>query len=176
MIFVETPLAGAWVVELEPVEDERGSFSRTFDEDAFRSRGLEPAIAQCSVSFNRRRGTLRGMHYQADPYGECKLVRCTRGRIFDVVVDVRRGSPTYTSWFGVELTPDNGRLLYVPEGCAHGFQTLDDATEVSYQISRTFMPDHARGVRFDDPAFGIEWPLPVSVVSRRDSEYPDLEP
>jgi dTDP-4-dehydrorhamnose 3,5-epimerase len=175
VIFRETPLAGVWVVELERIEDERGFFARTYAADEFRSHGLDPTVGQCSVSFNRARGTLRGLHFNADPYGECKLIRCTRGGMFDVAVDVRPGSETYKRWFGLELTPDNGLMIYLPEGIAHGFQTLEDATEVAYQISRSYEPTHARGVRFDDPAFGIAWPLPVSVIAQRDREYPNLD-
>jgi dTDP-4-dehydrorhamnose 3,5-epimerase len=169
--FVETPLAGAFVVELEPIEDERGSFARTFSRDEFEAHGLSTDIAQCSISFNRRRGTLRGMHFQSEPYGECKLVRCIRGSIFDVIIDLRPQSGTYRDWFGVDLTPTNGRMLYIPTGLAHGFQTLEDTTEVAYQISEPYRPTHAQGVRFDDPAFGIDWPLEVTVISARDREY-----
>jgi dTDP-4-dehydrorhamnose 3,5-epimerase len=173
--FVETPLAGAFVVDLEPIEDERGSFARTFSRDEFEAHGLSTDIAQCSISFNKRRGTLRGMHFQSEPYGECKLVRCIRGSIFDVIIDLRPQSATYRHWFGVDLTPTNGRMLYIPTGLAHGFQTLEDTTEVAYQISEPYRPTHARGVRFDDPAFGIEWPLEVTVISARDREYADVD-
>ena len=176
MIFTETPLAGAFVIQIERVSDERGSFARTFDAEEWRSRGLNPEVAQCSVSFNARNGTLRGMHYQADPWAECKLVRCTRGAIYDVIVDLRSGSPTFARWFGVELTEENDRLLYIPEGLAHGFQTLADATEVSYQISQVYVPEAARGVRWDDPEFAIEWPALEGerVISARDRSYPDF--
>jgi dTDP-4-dehydrorhamnose 3,5-epimerase len=175
MRFVETSLAGAYVVEIEPIADERGSFARTFSREEFEAHGLNPDIAQCSISFNKKRGTLRGMHFQAEPYGECKLVRCTRGAIFDVIVDLRAESATYRHWFGTDLTPGNGRMLYIPSGLAHGFQTLEDTTEVAYQISEPYRQTHARGVRFDDPAFGIEWPLQVTVVSARDREYADVD-
>ncbi|MGZ4336031.1 MAG: dTDP-4-dehydrorhamnose 3,5-epimerase [Gaiellaceae bacterium] len=174
MRFVETSIAGAFVVEIEPIEDERGSFARTFSRDEFEAHGLSTDIAQCSISFNKRRGTLRGMHFQREPYGECKLVRCIRGSIFDVIVDLRPESATYRHWFGTELTPVNGRMLYIPSGLAHGFQTLEDATEVAYQISQVYVPSHARGVRFDDPAFAIEWPLSVTAVSERDRDFPRL--
>ena len=176
MIFTETPLAGAFVIQIERVSDERGSFARTFDAEEWRSRGLNPEVAQCSVSFNARNGTLRGMHYQADPWAECKLVRCTRGAIYDVVIDLRSASPTFSRWFGVELTEENDRLLYVPEGLAHGFQTLADATEVSYQISQVYVPEAAHGVRWDDPAFAVEWPAfgGERVISARDRSYPDF--
>jgi dTDP-4-dehydrorhamnose 3,5-epimerase len=171
---VETPLAGAYVVELERAVDERGSFARTFDAETWRSLGLDPAVAQCSVSFNERRGTLRGMHYQAEPATECKLVRCTRGAIWDVILDLRPGSPTQSRWFGLDLAEANDRLLYVPAGLAHGFQTLVDETEVSYQISQIYVPEAARGVRWDDPLFGIDWPdAPEGrVISERDRAFP----
>jgi dTDP-4-dehydrorhamnose 3,5-epimerase len=171
----ETPLAGAFVIELDLLRDERGFFARTFDADEFRQHDLEPAVAQCNTSFNERAGTLRGMHYQADPDGECKLVRCTRGAIYDVIVDLRSGSETYCRWFAVELSPDNGRMLYVPKGLAHGFQTLADGSEVAYQMSHVYVPEQARGVRWDDPAFGIEWPEAERTISDRDRAYPDFE-
>jgi dTDP-4-dehydrorhamnose 3,5-epimerase len=171
----ETPLAGAFVIELDFVRDERGYFARTFDAAEFARAGLDPTVVQCNTSFNARRGTLRGMHYQADPDGEAKLVRCTRGSIFDVAIDLRPGSATYCRWFGVELSADHGRMLYVPVGMAHGFQTLEEASDVSYQMSHDYVPEQARGVRFDDPAFGIEWPLPDPIVSERDRGFPDFE-
>jgi dTDP-4-dehydrorhamnose 3,5-epimerase len=174
--FVPTPLAGAFVIELERLEDERGHFARTFDAQEFERHGLDPAVVQCNTSFNARAGTLRGMHYQARPHGEAKLVRCTRGAIHDVIVDLRPDSQTYRRWYGVDLTADNGRMLYVPVDFAHGFQTLEDASEVHYQMSHHYVPDHARGVRFDDPAFGIEWPLPDPTVSERDRQFPDHRP
>jgi dTDP-4-dehydrorhamnose 3,5-epimerase len=176
VIFRETPLAGAFVIELERIGDERGSFARIFDVEEWRARGLNPQVVQCSVSFNVRGGTLRGMHYQAEPWAECKLVRCTRGAIYDVIVDLRPESPTLARWFGVELTDTNDTLLYVPEGFAHGFQTLVDTTEVSYQITQAYVPEAARGVRWDDPAFAIEWPSAEGgrVISERDRGYPDF--
>jgi dTDP-4-dehydrorhamnose 3,5-epimerase len=178
MIFTETPLGGAFVIELERHSDERGTFARVFDADEWRARGLNPRVAQCSVSFNERCGTLRGLHYQAEPWAECKLVRCTRGAIYDVIVDLRPGSTTFTHWFGVELTEANDRLLYIPAGLAHGFQTLVDACEVSYQISQVFVPEAARGVRWDDPVLAIEWPNPGKerVISSRDRGYADFRP
>lgn len=163
MRLLETPLKGAYVIELEPVRDERGFFARTYDGT------LLPRIAQAAVSFNERKGTVRGMHYQRDPYGEAKLVRCTRGAIFDVAVDLRNAQ-----WFAVELTPDNGRMFFVPEGFAHGFQTLEDRSEVSYLISREYHAEAAAGVRWNDPAFGIQWPLEPTVMSERDRSYPDF--
>jgi dTDP-4-dehydrorhamnose 3,5-epimerase len=170
------PLAGAWVIELEPIEDSRGWFARAFDAEEFAARGLEGAIAQCNASFNRRRDTLRGMHYQAEPHGESKLVRCVRGAVFDVAVDLRPGSPSYCRWHGVELSADGGSAFYIPKGMAHGFQTLTDDSEVLYQMGHRYVPEAARGVRFDDPAFGIEWPRPrrSRTISERDASYPDF--
>jgi dTDP-4-dehydrorhamnose 3,5-epimerase len=173
--FTETPLAGTWLIELELLHDERGFFARTFDADEFRRRGLDPTVVQCSTSFNERAGTLRGLHYQAEPDGECKLVRCTRGAIYDVAVDLRRDSETYCRWFAIELTPDSARMLYLPAGIAHGFQTLVDSSEVAYQMSHVYVPEQARGVRWDDPAFAIDWPEAQRTISDRDRAYPDFE-
>jgi dTDP-4-dehydrorhamnose 3,5-epimerase len=174
--FVETPLPGAWVIELDQVSDERGWFARTFDAEELRTRGCNPEVVQCNASFNVRRGTLRGMHYQAEPHGESKLVRCVRGAIFDVAIDLRPDSPSSRDWHGVELSADNRRAFYIPAGLAHGFQTLTDDSEVLYQMGNPYVPEAARGVRFDDPAFGIEWPEPAGerIVSARDAEYPDF--
>jgi len=174
--FVPTPLTGAFVVELEPIEDERGFFARSFCQNEFRARGLDPVVAQCNVSLNRNRGTLRGLHYQAPPHEEAKLVRCIRGAIWDVIVDLREGLPTRWKSFSTELTADNRRALYVPRGFAHGFQTLADDSEVLYQISEFYHPESSRGLRWDDPALGIRWPLPEPVVSARDRAYPLLAP
>lgn len=176
MKFVPTPLAGAFVVELEPIEDERGIFARSFCQNEFRARGLDPVVAQCNVSLNRSRGTLRGLHYQVPPHEEAKLVRCTRGAIWDVIVDLREGLPTRWKSFSTELTADNRRALYVPRGFAHGFQTLADDSEVLYQISEFYHPESSRGLRWDDPALGIRWPLPEPMVSARDRAYPLLPP
>jgi dTDP-4-dehydrorhamnose 3,5-epimerase len=173
VIFRPLPLAGAFEVELEPIADERGFFARSFCRDAFRAQGLAIDYPQCSISFNARRGTLRGMHYQAAPHAEAKLVRCTRGRLHDVIVDLRPESPSYCRWTGVELAGAKRNALYVPEGFAHGFLTLEDETEVFYQISHEYRPEASRGVRFDDPAFGIRWPAAPAVVSERDRAYPD---
>jgi dTDP-4-dehydrorhamnose 3,5-epimerase len=175
MKFVDTPLPGAYVIELQQLPDDRGWFARTFDRQRFEELGLAPTDVQCSTSFNARAGTLRGMHYQEAPHGEDKLVRCTRGGIFDVIVDLRPESAMYCRWFGIELTPDGGRELLVPKGFAHGFQTLVDDTEVHYQMSYPYVEGAGRGVRWDDPAFGIEWP-PVErrVMSERDASYPDF--
>lgn len=176
MRFVETPLPGAWVIEPEPIEDERGSFARTFDADEFRERGLNAEVAQCSASFNRLAGTLRGLHYQAEPHGESKLVRCVRGSIFDVAVDLRRDSPAFCRWHAVELSAQNGRAFYIPPGLAHGFQTLTDEAEVLYQMGNPYVAEAARGVRWDDPAFAIEWPQLAGerIISERDRTYPDF--
>lgn len=178
MIFKDTGIDGAWVIEPELHEDERGFFARTWDPYEFAGHGLNPQLAQCSISFNRARGTLRGLHYQASPHEEAKLVRCTAGAIFDVAVDLRPGSSTFRDWFGAELSAENRLALYVPEGCAHGFLTLADDAEVHYQISQPYVPDAGRGVRWDDPAFAIPWPGEVVVINDRDASYPDfrLEP
>lgn len=176
MIFTPAPLAGVQVIDPERQEDDRGFFARSFCAEEFARHGLDPACAQCNISFNRRRGTLRGMHFQAPPHAEAKLVRCTRGALYDVAVDLRPDSPTRGRWFGIELTADNRRLLYVPRGFAHGFLTLADDTEVFYQMSASFVPGAGRGVRFDDPAFGILWPIPVDIISERDRTYPPFDP
>jgi dTDP-4-dehydrorhamnose 3,5-epimerase len=170
-----TGVAGAWIVEPELLGDERGFFARTWDGVEFARHGLSASFVQSSISYNSKRGTLRGMHYQAPPHEEAKLVRCTAGAIFDVALDLRRASPTYLQWAGVELSAENRLALYVPEGCAHGFLTLADGSEVEYQISAYYAPDAARGVRYDDPAFAIAWPGDVVVVNERDSLYPDYE-
>jgi dTDP-4-dehydrorhamnose 3,5-epimerase len=174
--FTTTPLPGVWVLEPEPISDERGSFARIYDAAEFAAHGIDPAVVQSSVSFNRRRDTLRGMHYQAAPHGEPKLVRCVRGAIYDVALDLRPDSPAYCAWYAAELDPDGGRMLFMPAGVAHGFQTLDDGSEVLYQMGYAYVPEAARGVRWDDPAFGIEWPEPAveRTISERDRSYPDF--
>jgi dTDP-4-dehydrorhamnose 3,5-epimerase len=172
--FTESPLSGAYVVETEPVGDTRGFFARVWCADEFRAFGLNTVIEQSSISFNRKTGTLRGMHYQAAPKEEVKLVRCTRGAIYDVILDLRAGSPTFGRWFAVELTADNGKTVYVPTGFAHGFQTLVDQSEVFYQISEKYRPEMARGVRWNDPAFQIEWPVRDPILSVRDRDFPDF--
>ena len=174
MIFAETAVAGVWTIAPERVEDHRGFFARTWCEQEFAARGLADRWAQCSVSFNTRRGTLRGLHYQRAPHAEIKLVRCTAGALLDVVVDLRPESSTYLKHVAVELTASNRLMMYVPEGCAHGFQTLADGTEIFYQISVPYSAEHAAGVRWDDPAFGISWPNPDPIMSDRDREYPDF--
>jgi dTDP-4-dehydrorhamnose 3,5-epimerase len=176
MIFVETGLTGAWLIEPEPAHDERGFFLRTFCEREFEARGLCTRFVQHSVSYSRAKGTLRGMHFQRAPHCEVKLVRCVKGAIFDVIIDLRPSSPTCGRWQGFELSAGNQRQLYIPEGFAHGFQTLCDGAEVAYAISAFYAPEAASGVRFDDPAFGIRWPLPVSVISDRDMGWPHLDP
>lgn len=172
MKFLETPLPGAYLIDIEPVEDERGFFARTFCRQEFEARGLNPDLVQCNVSFNRRKGTLRGMHYQVKPREEAKVVWCAAGAIHDVIIDLRPDSPAFRRWHGVELKAGTWRMLYVPEGFAHGFQTLQDDTAVFYQMSEHYDAGCARGVRWDDPAFGIRWPAPPSVISGRDRGYP----
>jgi dTDP-4-dehydrorhamnose 3,5-epimerase len=178
MRFTETPLTGGWVIDLEELGDERGWFARTFDSEEFRVRGLNPEVVQCNASFNPRRGTLRGMHYQAEPHGESKLVRCVRGAIFDVAVDLRADSPTFRAWHGVELSGGNRRAYYIPAGLAHGFQTLTDDCEVLYQMGHRYVPEAARGVRWDDPAFAIAWPDGDGerIIAEKDRAYPDFKP
>ena len=175
MKFLPTPLAGAYLIELEQLDDERGFFARSFCQNEFKAHGLDPVVAQCNVSFNRRRGTLRGLHYQAAPHAEAKLVRCTRGAVWDVIVDLRKGSLTVRQWHAAELTADNRRALYIPDGFAHGFQTLADDSEVLYQMSEFYHPESARGVRWDDPTLAIRWPLKEPVMSPRDREFPALD-
>ncbi len=176
MIFEETPLPGAYVIRLAPLDDGRGFFARAFCRGEFAEHGLVDTIAQCNVSFNRHRGTLRGMHYAAAPWQEVKLVRCTRGSIHDVIIDLRPGSPTRTRWFAVELTDRNLKMVYVPTGFAHGFLTLQDDTEVFYQMSEFYVPAAARGVRWNDPCFAIDWPEEPAVICERDRVYPDFDP
>jgi dTDP-4-dehydrorhamnose 3,5-epimerase len=176
MKFIGIPLQGACIIEIDPVADERGFFARTWDAQEFSSRGLNPNLAQCSVSFNKRKGTLRGMHYQEQPFAEAKLVRCCAGAIYDVIVDLRRASPTHRKWIAVELSASNRKMLYVPEGVAHGFQTLTDEAEVSYQISEVYTLESARGVRWNDPLFAIDWPISDPIVSERDRTFPDYAP
>ena len=173
MRFLATPVTDAFVVEPEFIEDERGFFARSWCQREFAAHGLNPALVQCSISFNRQKGTLRGMHFQTRPHEEAKLVRVTRGAAYDVALDVRPDSPTLGRHVAVILTAENRRMLYIPEGCAHGYLTLEDATEVAYQMSAFFEPEAARGVRFDDPAFGIPWPDEVRVIAERDRNYPD---
>ena len=174
MIFTETKLKGAFIIEPERLEDERGFFARTFCRKEFEAHGLNPNLVQCSVSYNRLKGTLRGMHYQIPPHEEAKLIRCTMGAIYDVMLDLRPNSPTYRQWVSAELTGENRLTLYVPEGIAHGFQTLQDQTEVLYQMSEFYNAESARGVRWDDPFFAIQWLGKPLVISRKDESYRDF--
>jgi dTDP-4-dehydrorhamnose 3,5-epimerase len=174
MIFQETKIPGVFELHLERKMDERGFFARSWCRDEFETTGLNAHLAQCSISYNVQKGTLRGMHYQSAPYAESKLVRCTRGAIYDVALDLRADSPTFREWIGVTLTADNREMIYIPEGCAHGFLTLEDNSEVFYQISEFYRPEAARGVRWDDPAFGIVWPAEPQLLSERDRDYPDF--
>ena len=176
MIFTETGLSGAFVVDIEKHADERGFFARSWCQHEFEARGLAPRLAQCNISFNAAKGTLRGMHYQVKPFEEAKLIRCTMGALYDVIVDIRPDSPSFRQHFGVLLTPQNRRMLYVPEGFAHGFLTIEDDTEIFYQMSEFFAPDSARGFRWNDPAFAITWPAEIQVISERDGNYPAFEP
>lgn len=175
MRFIPAPLAGAFIIEPELLGDDRGFFARSFCQDEFRARGLVPAVVQCNISFNRLRGTLRGLHYQSKPHEEAKLVRCTQGAVWDVIVDLREGAGTRFRWFSTELTAENRRALYIPPGFAHGFQALADNSEVFYQMSEFYHPESARGVRWDDPVIGISWPIGDPVLSARDRSYPLLE-
>jgi dTDP-4-dehydrorhamnose 3,5-epimerase len=174
MLFTKTKLDGVFLIEPEKHEDERGFFARTWCQQEFNTHNLNSNLAQCSISFNTKKGTLRGMHYQAEPFPETKVVRCTMGSIYDVVLDLRKDSPTYTQWLSIELTQENRLMLYIPPGFAHGFQTLSDDAEVFYQISNFYKPEFSRGVRWNDPAFGIIWISPPSVISRQDNGYPDF--
>jgi dTDP-4-dehydrorhamnose 3,5-epimerase len=173
--FHETKLQGVFEIHIEPRRDERGFFARSWCQNEFESNGLHARLVQCSISFNSRRRTLRGMHFQAEPYPEIKLVRCTRGAIYDVIIDLRPHSRTFKQWIGIFLTAANRDMVYVPHGCGHGFLTLEDETEVFYQISEFYHPEVARGVRWDDPAFQIIWPSEVEVISERDRSYPNFE-
>jgi dTDP-4-dehydrorhamnose 3,5-epimerase len=177
VIFTELELEGAFVIGLEPIEDERGFFALVWAPGEFAQRGLETRIAQCNLAYNERAGTLRGLHFQTAPHAEVKLIRCTRGAVYDVIVDLRPESPTYMRWQAVELTAENGQMLYVPEGFAHGYQTLVDATETYYQVSHPYVPAAQAGVRWDDPAFGIEWPdADERIISARDRAWNDYVP
>ena len=175
MYFESTAIPGCVLVRPARHVDARGHFARTWDGDLFAAHGLNPAVVQCSVSFNALRGTLRGMHVQAAPHAEAKLVRCTRGTLYDVCLDLRSTSPTFKRWTAATLTADNGDALVIPEGCAHGFLTLADETEAFYMMSTPFVPDAADGVRYDDPAFGIAWPEAVHVIHERDAGYADFK-
>ncbi|HVS88083.1 MAG TPA: dTDP-4-dehydrorhamnose 3,5-epimerase [Candidatus Acidoferrum sp.] len=175
MEFLETKLPGVFEVRIEAQSDERGFFARTWCQQEFEARGLSGKLVQCSLSFNRRKGTLRGMHYQVAPHEETKLIRCTQGAIYDVVLDLRRQLPTFKNWVAVVLTSEKRNMVYVPRGCAHGFLTLEDGSEISYQMSEFLHAESALGVRWDDPAFQIAWPAKVEVISERDRTYPDFK-
>jgi len=174
MIFAETDLKGAYIIEMEMRRDARGFFARSWCQREFHGIGLNPRLVQCSVSFSKSKGTLRGLHYQAAPHEEAKVVRCTRGAIHDVILDLRSESPTFKKHLALELTADNRRMLYVPEGFAHGFQTLAGDTEVFYQMSEFFAPECARGIRWNDPSFAITWPISHPIMNERDRNYPDF--
>ena len=176
MIFTETKLPGAYLIDIEKRGDQRGFFARGWCQKEFEAHDLIPRVVQTNISLSKRKGTLRGMHYQVAPYAEAKLVRCTRGALYDVIIDLRPDSPTHMQWLGVELSAENYKMLYVPEGFAHGFQTLVDNTEVTYQVSQFYTPEAEGGVRYNDPAFGIEWPLEVQVISDKDQSWPDYSP
>lgn len=175
MRFLPLPIAGAFRIEIDKREDERGFFARTFCADEFRTRGLVSEFVQHSVSFNSRRGTLRGLHYQAPPHAETKLIRCIAGAAFDVIVDLRRHSPSFCQWYGETISAQDRALLYIPAGCAHGFQVLTDNTEIYYEITPSYIAAAARGIAFDDPTLGISWPLPVEIVSSLDAARPKLD-
>ena len=179
MLFTETKLSGAFIIDLERREDNRGFFARAFCQNEFSEHGLKPVIAQANIGFNRRRGCVRGMHFQYPPAAETKVVRCTRGAVLDIIVDLRPESPTYLEHVSVELTADNHRAIYIPERFAHGYQTLADETETSYQVGEFYTPGAEGGLRHDDPALGLTWPLPVSEISEKDAAWPllaDVEP
>lgn len=177
MHFRETELGGVYIVELQKIADSRGSFARAWCRDEQKHYGLEMEVAQCNISCNAKKGTLRGMHYQVDPYAEIKFVRCIRGAVYDVVIDLRKASPTYLKWIGVELSASNGNALHIPQGFAHGYQTLADDSEIFYQVSEPYNPASEGGVRWDDPAFGIQWPnATVPIISEKDRAWPDYVP
>lgn len=171
MIFTETVLPGSFLIKVEKLEDERGFFARSWDKKKFKEIGLNSDLVQCNISFNKKTGTLRGMHYQIPPYQEAKLVRCTRGKIFDVIIDLRKNSVTYKKWLGLELDSTSHDLLYIPKGFAHGFQTLEDDTEVFYQMSNWFYPEYTKGIRWDDDEFKINWPIKDVIISKKDLSY-----
>jgi len=175
VIFTEAKLKGAYIIELEKLEDERGFFARTWDQKQFEERGLNSKLVQCNISFNEKKGTLRGLHYQTSPYEEVKLVRCTRGSVFEVMIDLRKKSETYKQWIGYELSSQNYKTLYVPEGFALGHQTLEDNTELFYQMSQLYTPKYGRGIRWDDPAFNITWPLKPTIISKKDLSFENFK-
>lgn len=168
MKFIQTPLNGSFLIEIEEIKDERGFFARTWNKQIFEKHGLNTNLEQCNVSYNKKKGTLRGMHFQISPYQEVKIVRCTKGRIFDVIIDLRSKSPTYKKWTSFELTEKNHKLIYVPEGFAHGLMTLEDDTEIFYQVSQKYMPEFERIIKWNDPTFNISWPMSPKVISEKD--------
>lgn len=171
MIFTETELKGAFIIEIEKLEDERGFFARSWDSKEFKKRGMEPNLVQCNISFNNKKGILRGMHYQKEPFEEIKLVRCTKGRIFDVIVDIRKDSLSKNKWFGIELTESNHKMMYIPKGFAHGFQVLEDNSEVFYQMSQEFEPNYSTGKRWNSSLFNISWPIQPPILSKQDTSW-----
>lgn len=175
MIFTETKLKGVQILKPEKLADERGFFARSFDSEIFKEKGLNPNVRQCNMSYNKKKGTLRGMHFQLPPYQEAKYLRCIRGKIYDVVVDLRQKSETYKQWISVELSAENYKMIYVPEGCVNGFQALTDEVELSYQVSQEYKPEYERGLRWNDPAFNIEWPLEPTVMSEKDKSWPPFK-
>ena len=175
MIFTETKITGVYIIEPELLTDERGFFARSFCKEEFRKHGLETDIVQCNISYNKKKGTLRGMHYQVPPFEEAKIVSCTKGSIYDVVVDLRRDSPTYRYWHAEKLSADSYRMLYIPKECAHGFLTLEDNCIVYYQMGALYHPECAQGIRWNDPAIGIEWPVPAGIISEQDQSYVDFK-
>jgi len=174
MKFTETKLKGAFIIEIEKLSDDRGFFARSWCQKEFEIHALASRVVRANVSYNRKRGTMRGMHYQIAPYQESKLIRCTRGAIYDVIIDLRPDSPTYKQWTGVELTADNYTMFFVPQDFAHGFETLTDETEITYQVSQFYTPGSEKGIRFNDPAFDIQWPLEVTIISDKDRTWPDF--
>jgi len=174
MKFTESRIPGAWIIDIAAIHDDRGFFAMTWLPDAFRERGIEPALAQCNLAFNHKRGTLRGMHFQLAPHAQAKIIRCTRGALLDVIIDLRPESPAYCKWEAVELTADNRRMLYMPEGIAHGYLTLTDEVEAYYHASSPWAPSAESGVRWDDPAFGVAWPFAPAVISAKDAAWPTL--
>lgn len=175
MLFKKTSLKDSYIIELELMEDERGFFARSFCQREFEKHGLNPSIVQCNISRNKAKGTLRGMHYQTAPHQEAKLVSCLRGSLYDVIIDLRHDSPTYCKWIAVELSGKNYKILYVPKGFAHGFQTLEDDTVVFYQISEFYHPESSRGIKWNDPSFGISWPILDPILSEKDRSHPFYE-
>ncbi len=175
MIFTETKLKGAFIIEIKKLEDERGFFGRAWCHNEFKEHGLNPNICQINTSYTKKKGTIRGLHYQVDPYQETKFIRCTRGRIFDVIIDLRPGSPTFMQWIGNELSSDSYKMVYVPEYFAHGILSLEDNSEVYYPVSQFYTPGAERGIRWNDPAFNIQWPVKVEIVSEKDNSHPDFD-